>query len=122
MTAKLYAGLDVSLEMTAVCVMDQDGQLVREVKVRTCPAALAAMLASCDGHFERIGLEAGPLSEWLVRGLGKLGVDSVLIETRQAHKALSAMTVKTDRNDARGRASAANGLVPTGARQKHQCA
>lgn len=102
MTAKLYAGLDVSLEMTAVCVMDQDGQLVREVKVRTCPAALAAMLAGCDGRFERIGLEAGPLSEWLVRGLAKLGVDSVLIETRQAHKALSAMTVKTDRNDARG--------------------
>lgn len=102
MTVKLYAALDVSLKTTAVCVMDHDGRLVREVEVATCPDTVAALLRSYDVAFERVGLEAGPLSEWLVRGLAMHGIDAVLMETRQAHKALSAMTVKTDRNDARG--------------------
>lgn len=99
---KLYAALDVSLSKTAVCVMDHDGGLVREAEVPTCPDALAAALKTCPGQLERVGLEAGPMSEWLVRGLASHGVEAVLMETRQAKKALSAMTVKTDRNDARG--------------------
>jgi transposase len=99
---KLYAALDVSLNKTAVCVMDHDGHLVREVEVPTCPDALAEVLRDYAGRLARVGLEAGPMSEWLVRGLAGRGVEAVLMETRQAHKALSAMTVKTDRNDARG--------------------
>lgn len=99
---KLYAALDVSLAKTAVCVMDLDGSLVREVEVPTCPDALAALLRGYEAKLERVGMEAGPMSEWLVRGLAEHGIDAVLMETRQAHKALSAMTVKTDRNDARG--------------------
>ena len=99
---KLYAALDVSLNKTAVCVMDHDGRLVREVEVPTCPDALAEVLRAYAGRLVRVGLEAGPMSEWLVRGLAGHGVEAVLMETRQAHKALSAMTVKTDRNDARG--------------------
>jgi transposase len=75
---------------------------VREVEVPSCPDALAALLRGYEAELERVGMEAGPMSEWLVRGLAEHGIDAVLMETRQAHKALSAMTVKTDRNDARG--------------------
>jgi transposase len=99
---KLYVALDVSLAKTAVCAMDHDGNLVREVEVPSCPDALAALLRGYEAELERVGMEAGPMSEWLVRGLAEHGIDAVLMETRQAHKALSAMTVKTDRNDARG--------------------
>lgn len=99
---RLYAALDVSLRKTAVCVMDHDGTLVREAEVPTCPEALTAVLRDYQGQLERVGLEAGPMSEWLVRGLDGHGIEAVLMETRQAQKALSAMTVKTDRNDARG--------------------
>ena len=63
MTGKLYAGLDVALETTAACVMDQDGHLVREVKVRTRREALAATLASCDGHFSKPGAHGSPSGE-----------------------------------------------------------
>jgi transposase len=99
---KLYAALDVSLRKTAVCVMDHDGTLVHEAEVPTCPDALADLLRAHQDQLERVGLEAGPMSEWLVRGLAGHGIEAVLMETRQAKKALSAMTVKTDRNDARG--------------------
>jgi len=63
---KLYAALDVSLTKTAVCVMDHDGKLVREVEAPTCPDALAALLRAYGVELERIGMEAGPMSEWLV--------------------------------------------------------
>lgn len=99
---RLYAALDVSLNKTAVCVMDHEGHLLREAEVATCPDALAEFLRGYADEFEQVGLEAGPMSEWLVRGLAGHGIEAVLMETRQAHKALSVMTVKTDRNDARG--------------------
>ncbi len=89
-----YAALDVSMKKTAICVMDHDGHLVREVEAPTCPDALAEALRAYRDRLERIGLEAGPMSEWLVRGLAGHGVEAVLMETRQAHKALSAMPVK----------------------------
>lgn len=98
----LYAALDVSLNKTAICVMDYDGHLVHEVEVATCPDAISQVLLAYQNEIERVGLEAGPMSEWLVRGLAQFGIAAVLMETRQAHKALSAMTVKTDRKDARG--------------------
>jgi transposase len=101
-TEKLYAAVDVSLKKTAVCVMDHDGRLVREFEVATLPEVIAEKLQPTGRTFETVGLEAGPMSEWLVRGLAERGIEAVLIETRQARKALSAMTVKTDRNDARG--------------------
>jgi len=82
--------------------MDLDGNPVREVEVPTCPDALAALLRGYEAELERVGMGAGPVSEWLVRGPAAHGIDAVLMETRQVHKALSAMMVKTDRNDARG--------------------
>ena len=102
MAAKLYAALDVSLNKVAICAMDHEGNLVHETEVAACPDAIAAVLRVHQDQLERVGLEAGPTSEWLVRELAKRCIDAVLMETRQAHKALSAMTVKTDRSDARG--------------------
>lgn len=100
----LFAALDVSLEKTTICLMALDGAIVREEVVATEPEAIASCLMRDLPRIARIGLEAGPMSEWLVRGLAGLGLDVVLMETRQVRAALSAMVVKTDRKDARGMA------------------
>ena len=97
-----YAGLDVSLELTSVCVVDQQGQVVREAKVTSEPEALVRFLCAHEPEIVRVGLEAGPLSQWLHAGLVAAGFEVVLLETRHVKAALSAMTVKTDRRDARG--------------------
>src|SRR5215218_3723406 len=97
-----YAGIDVSLELSSVCVVDASGQIIREAKVASEPEALTAFLRSLGLPLTRIGLEAGPLSQWLYAGLTKAGHAVVLLETRHVKAALSAMIVKTDRKDARG--------------------
>ena len=97
-----YAGLDVSLELTSVCVVDAQGQVVREAKVASEPEALVRYLSKPEAEIIRVGLEAGPLSQWLYAGLVAAGFEAVLLETRHVKAALSAMTVKTDRRDARG--------------------
>jgi transposase len=98
----LYAALDVALEKTALCIIDRDGAFVLEANVATDPDALADRLAPFRATIARLGLEAGPLSEWLVRGLERHGFEAVLMETRHVRAALSARVAKTDRNDARG--------------------
>jgi transposase len=97
-----YAGLDVSLELTCVCVVDERGGIVCEAKVASEPEALIRFLQAQELPLTRIGLEAGPLSQWLHAGLLAAGFETVLLETRHVKAALKAMTVKTDRNDARG--------------------
>ena len=97
-----YAGIDVSLELSSVCVVDATGKIVREAKVASEPEALARFFRDFGFAMVRIGLEAGPLSQWLHAGLVQAGFDVVLLETRHVKAALSAMTVKTDRKDARG--------------------
>jgi len=97
-----YAGIDVSLDQCSVCVVDGSGRIVRELKVSSDPDALVAVFTAAEVSLTRVGLEAGPLSQWLHAGLVKAGIPAVLIETRHVKAALSAMTVKTDRNDARG--------------------
>jgi transposase len=97
-----YAGIDVSLEFSSVCVVDAQGKIVRETKVASEPEALVAFFASLGFAMKRIGLEAGPLSQWLHAGLKRAGFDILLLETRHVKAALSAMMVKTDRKDARG--------------------
>jgi transposase len=97
-----YAGIDVSLELSSICVVDATGQIVREAKVASEPEALIAFLTRLGLPLTRIGLEAGPLSQWLYAGLAKAGHAVVLLETRHVKAALSAMIVKTDRRDARG--------------------
>jgi transposase len=96
-----YAGIDVSLECSAVCVVDGAGKILREGKVASEPEALIAWFGSLGWTLERIGLEAGPLSQWLYAGLRSAGLTVELLETRHVRDAFKAMSVKTDRNDAR---------------------
>ena len=69
MTRVLYVGLDVSLEMTSICVVDAEGGMILETKAVSDPADIGEVLAGIDGTFERVGFEAGPLSQWLYNGL-----------------------------------------------------
>ena len=96
-----YAGIDVSLEQSAVCVVDGTGRIVREAKVASEPAALIAWFGLLATPLARIGLEAGPLSQWLYAALREAGFAVELLETRHVRDAFKAMSVKTDRNDAR---------------------
>ncbi len=97
-----YAGIDVSLECSSVCVVDASGKIVREARVASEPDALINWFRSSGFDFERIGLEAGPLSQWLFAAMREAGLAVELLETRHVRKAFEAMPVKSDRNDARG--------------------
>jgi transposase len=97
-----YVGIDVSLKESSVCVVDSKGKVVREVKVASDPESLRDLISGIGFPVARIGMEAGPLSQWLREGLVAAGFEVVLLETRHVKAALSAMTVKTDRKDARG--------------------
>lgn len=97
-----YAGIDVSLEYSSVCVVDGGGKIVREGKVASDPEALIGYFGSLGLALARIGLEAGPLSQWLYAAMRQAGLSVELLETRHVHDAFKAMPVKSDRNDARG--------------------
>jgi transposase len=99
-----FAGLDVSVKETSVCIVDDVGKIVREVKVASEPDALVAVLKNLAYHFKRIGLEAGPLSQWLFSALAEAGLPVICVETRHMRAVLKAQINKTDRNDARGMA------------------
>ena len=97
-----YAGIDVSLECSSVCVVDASGKIVREGKVASEPEALIAYFGSLRLSVVRIGLEAGPLSQWLYAAMKEAGLAVELLETRHVRDAFKTMPVKSDRNDARG--------------------
>jgi transposase len=99
-----FAGLDVSVKETSVCVVDDTGKIVREVKVASEPEALLPVLTNPLYRFKRIGLEAGPLSQWLFSALAEAGLPVICVETRHMRAVLQAQINKTDRNDARGMA------------------
>lgn len=109
---KHYAGLDVSLEETAVCVVDEAGRIVKEARVPSEPAALVGFFQALGLKVERVGLEACSLAAWLHEGLIAADLPAVCIETRHAKAAMSAMPNKTDRNDARAIAQ----IIRTGPR------
>ena len=95
-----FAGLDVSLETTIICVVDEQGNILLEVTTVTLPDAIADRLKEWSPAL--VGLEAGPMSEWLHDGLTAEGLEAVLMETRHVNAALKASLVKTDRRDAQG--------------------
>jgi transposase len=97
-----YAGIDVSLECSSVCVVDASGKIIAEGKVASEPEALISWLVSQGVGLARVGLEAGPLSQWLFAALRRAGLAVELLETRHVRDAFKAMPVKTDRKDARG--------------------
>jgi transposase len=97
-----FAGLDVSVKDTSVCIVDETGKITREVKVASEPDALLAVLTNPAYRFKRIGLEAGPLSQWLFSALAEADLPVICVETRHMRAVLKAQINKTDRNDARG--------------------
>ena len=97
-----YAGLDVSMNETHICVVERDGAVVLEAKASSTPEAIAAVLETAPAC-HKIVLETGRMAPMLFRGLAALGLPVICIESRQAYQALKSLaTHKTDRNDARG--------------------
>jgi transposase len=97
-----FAGLDVSVKETSVCIVDDTGKILREAKVESEPKALLHVLTNPVYRFKRIGLEAGPLSQWLFSVLAEANLPVICVETRHMRAVLQAQINKTDRNDARG--------------------
>jgi transposase len=98
-----FVGLDVSVKAASVCVVDDAGSVILEQKVPTEPADIIALLTSLGVSFGRIGIEAGPLSQWLVNALTAVELPVICVETRHMKALLTAQQInKTDRNDARG--------------------
>jgi transposase len=97
-----FAGLDVSVKETSMCIVDDAGKIVREARVASEPEALLQVLTNTIYRFKRVGLEAGPLSQWLYSVLAEAGLPVICVETRHMRAALKAQINKTDRNDARG--------------------
>src|SRR5438045_9204064 len=98
-----FVGLDVSVKETSVCVVDDAGKVILEQQVPTEPADIIALLTSLGVPFGRIGIEAGPLSQWLVNALTAADLPVICGETRHMQAVLTAQQIhKTDRNDARG--------------------
>ena len=83
-----FAGLDVSVKETSICIVDDTGRIVREVKVASEPDALLQVLKNSAYHFKRIGLEAGPLSQWLYSALAEADLPVICVETRHMRAVL----------------------------------
>ena len=97
-----FAGLDVSVKETSVCIVDEAGKIVREARAASEPEALLQVLTNTLYRFKRVGLEAGSLSQWLLSALAEAGLSVICVETRHMRAVLKAQINKTDRNDARG--------------------
>ena len=97
-----YVGLDVSLKLTAICIVDRTGKIEREGVVASNPEAIAAFIKSYAPHVARIGLETGATSTWLWTELNKMGLPVICIDARHAKAALKMQINKSDRNDAVG--------------------
>jgi hypothetical protein len=97
-----FAGLDISMDETHVCVLDREGVVVRESKTESTAEAIAGELAKAP-TCRRIVFETGRMAPILFHGLNQFGLPVVCVESRQAYQALKSLaTQKTDRNDARG--------------------
>src|SRR6266403_1210921 len=97
-----FGGLDVSVKETSICIVDDTGRIVKEVRVASEPEALLQVLTNTIYRFKRVGLEAGPLSQWLYSVLAEAELPVICVETRHMQAVLKAQINKTDRNDARG--------------------
>src|SRR5215510_6019451 len=97
-----YVGLDVSLKLTAICIVDRTGKIEREGVVASDPKTIAAFIKSHAPHVARVGLETGATSTWLWTELNKMGLPAICIDARHAKAALKLQINKSDRNDAVG--------------------
>ena len=101
---EFLVGLDVSLDETRICVVDDGGRIIRETRAGSEPDAIARAIRHKGRRIGHVGLEAGNLLQWLYEGLVKEGVPVSMMEARHVRAAFAAMHVKTDRHDARGSA------------------
>ena len=92
-----FAGLDVSVNETSICIVDDTGRIIREAKVASEPEALLQVLKNGGYRFKRIGLEAGPLSQWLFSALAEAGLPVICVETRHMRAVLKAQINKSCR-------------------------
>ncbi len=99
---EFFVGLDVSLDETHICVVDEGGRIIRETRALSEPQAIAKAIRHKGRRIEHVGLETGNLSQWLYEGLVKEGFSVSVMEARHVRAAFAAMRVKTDRHDARG--------------------
>lgn len=104
---KQYVGLDISMEETSTCVLDENGGVTFEGNVPTNPEAIAKLLRRHAGNAERIVFETGSLSNWLWHQLRALGFPVICLDARHANAALSMRINKSDQNDAKGLAEMA---------------
>jgi transposase len=93
-----FAGLDVSVKETSVCIVDDAGKIVREARVASEPEALLQVLTNTLYRFKRVGLEAGALSQWLLSALAEAGLPVICVETRHMRAVLKAQINKTERS------------------------
>ena len=91
-----FVGLDVSVRETSLCVVDHAGKIVKEARVPTEPEAIVALLGKGSFAPKRVGLEAGPMSQWLYAGLAEAGLPVICVEAQHMRSALSAQRNKTD--------------------------
>lgn len=97
-----FAGLDVSMEETSICVVDREGIVVHEAKAASTPEEICSALGRAP-QCRRVVFETGRMAPMLHHGLIDRGVPVICIESRHAYQALKSLTThKTDRNDARG--------------------
>lgn len=97
-----FAGLDVSIDETAICVVNTAGKVMMSASVPSDPPSIAAALVPYRKQLRRVGHEAGALSPWLHPGLKEMGLPVVCLETRHVRAAMSAQRNKTDAADALG--------------------
>src|ERR1700748_3588409 len=97
-----YAGLDVSLKLTSICIVDRTGKVEREGVVASDPEVIATFIKLHAPHVVRIGLETGATSTWLWTELNRIGLSVICIDARHAKAVLKMQINKSDRNDAIG--------------------
>lgn len=103
---KYYAGLDVAMKETFVCILDEEGKRIYEGVASTDPKPIYEELIKGGVELEKVGLETGSLSNYLTKGLQDLGIKAICIDARKMAAILSVTVNKTDKNDARGIADA----------------
>src|SRR5258708_39647387 len=99
-----FAGLDVSVKETSICIVDDTGRIAREAKVASEPEALLQVLRNPIYRFKRLGLEAGPLSQWLFSALVEAGLPVIFVQTRTMRALLHAQIINTTVTAARAKA------------------
>ncbi len=115
-----YVGLDISMKETVICIVNEKGESVHRGKAKTDPEKITQHLMSTKFKLEKIGIESGSLSHWLVDKLKEKALPAICIDSRKMAAILSIRVNKTDNNDAQGIAEAMRCQMYTEVSQKSQ--